>query len=190
MSLFSKIGKGVKKLGSNVVNTVTGKTKNPIAKTVGRVVRAVNPIAGGIASGIGKGGPITFKNLGGNIGKGILKASGDAAMGAAALGAGSAALPALGSVGGALGGLGAKLGGLALTGLKGAGGLIGNTLKNTFMTDGGLDLGRLGGLAAGVGSIVGKSQDNKAAQQFNDSNAKLRQMLMERILEKPNYNFQ
>lgn len=111
---------------------------------------------------------------------------------AAIAGTGAYGLSKLGGVSGALGKLGRVAGSVGRGALgvgKKVGGVLGHTLENATMSDGGLDLGKLGALFGAGSSIVGNRRDNAQAQAFNDSNAKLRQMLMERILEKPNYNF-
>jgi hypothetical protein len=204
MSVFSKIGKfvgnapkkAVKGAGRLVTNP--GKAIKNIGKSAGQAWEAVDDVALP-ALGFAVGGPMGAA-LGGGLSRGIgdgkfnLGATLKRAALTGAAGAGVSALGGPGAALGKLGRIGGKVGGAVLSGggklLKGAGSLAANTAKNAFMSDGGLDLGKLGSLFGAGSAIVGNRRDNANAQSFNDSNAKLRQMLMERILEKPNYNFQ
>lgn len=173
MGIFGTLGKIVKGAG----------------KVVGKGLKVAAPFASLIpgvglplAAGLGAGGSLV-----GDLFQGKSPSLSSAAL--SGLGAGAGSL--------ALGGKGFKGAGNALKLLgkvgKGVGkglGEVGNVAKNTFTNErGGLDLAKILGLAGGGAAFLGQRKQSGEAAKFNEGNAKLRQMLMERILEKPNYNF-
>lgn len=67
---------------------------------------------------------------------------------------------------------------------------FGTALKKTFMTpQGGLDLSRIASTVGAGASYLGQRSAAKAAQKQNQSAMDLRNMLMSRLLQSPNYDF-
>jgi hypothetical protein len=149
-----------------------GKGLTKIAKVAAPVVGFANPLAGitlGAASGLGHG----KKSLG--------KMAGGAALGAAGGVAGKLAnVSKLGVLGGAK-----NLGSSALGGLGKLGKLGGKSLLNE---QGGLDFSKLAGLGLGASAIKGSADKRKGADNFNAGNAALRQSLMDRLSQTPDYS--
>jgi len=93
--------------------------------------------------------------------------------------------------GAAIGGGGAALlGGQGFKGVPGAFGKLGRLAKGAFTTpEGKLDLERLLGTAGAVSQFAGQRKQGAETQRANDQAMALRNMLMQRILERPTYNF-
>lgn len=158
-----------------------GKLAKGTIKTVGKVAPFAAPFIPGLgplaAGGIGALGSLA-------AGKGIK----GAVLGGLGSGLGSAVLGGRGGLS-ALGKLGGIAKGVAKVGGK-VGGNILSTLGKTFKTpEGGLDLGKILGLGGAATSFIGGRQASGRAREFNEANARFRQQLMERILERPNFDF-
>lgn len=111
----------------------------------------------------------------------------------------------LGAAGGALeeggglkhalqGGLEGGAGGLIgkIPGLQGmlgkVGGVLGNSVKDTFMPGGKLDLGKVIGAGSAVSGIIGQNKQRGQAEKYNNAMIDQRNKLMQQIMQPPNYN--
>lgn len=179
MGIFKTIGKGLRK-GIGFVGDVA-KTAAPFAGLIpgaGTLVGAGLGLAGSAGSDFGHKRKFSVGNA--------LKSG---AMGAASGFAGSKLLGGKGIMG--------KLGGVAKS--KGPMGIM-SGIKATQPQQG--LFGKIGGVlgskgfqnAAGAGlgamSAIGQHKQNKQANAYNDASTALRNQLFQRLLEKPNYNFQ
>lgn len=153
-----------------------GKFSGPLG-AIGKVVSKAAPFALPLIPGIG---PIAAGLGSAAIGK----LSGKGTIESLLQGAGSAAGSSL------LGGQGFKgLGGAAeklQTFGKGALGTIGRTLKTPT---GGLDLGKIAGIGMGIAQLGGQRAQRQSAQARLGSEDALRNQLIQRLLEKQQYNF-
>lgn len=71
------------------------------------------------------------------------------------------------------------------------GSVAGKTLKGTFMTpEGGLDMQRILGAGGAVAGLAGNIQQRNAANRTLSGQNDVRNLLISRLLERPNYNFQ
>lgn len=143
---------------------------------------------GGLVKAIGKAAPLAALipgvgiPLAAGIGAAGRLASGGGLKGAltgAALGGGGAAL--LGGQGiHGLGGAASKLGGFG----KDIAGQIGKSLTRP---EGGIDLGKVLGVAGGVSGLVGQHQQRKSAENYANANIAQRNMLLNRLLQPKDY---
>jgi hypothetical protein len=149
-----------------------GKSLKPLAKAAKIAAPiagfALGPAAGlalGAASGLGRG----KKSLG-------AMAGGAALGGAGALAGKLAGVSKLGVMGGAKN----ALGGLARAG-KTAG-------KAALTTGGEFDMQKMLGLAGAASGVIGARKDNAATTKYNAANAGLRNDLLAKLAEKPDYS--
>ena len=197
-SIFKKIGKAIASPYKGAVNIV----KNPkkglknLAKSAGKGWEAIDDVA------LPALGMLTLGPAGAGLGAAAAKAIGGgkpkwgkvAKAGAVGL-AGGAALQGLGGFSGAaskLGALGKGAGGLLKSGAGAAGsGLLklGKTVgKAALTTDNEFDLSKLLGLGMAGSGFVGARQDQAAANKFNAGNAAMRNELLAKLAEKPDYS--
>lgn len=159
------MGKGFKKAIKGI-GKVVGKGLS-IASPFAALIPGVGPLA---AAGLGAGG----------------KALGRALSGKNTFGKGGAA-DILGT--GAIAGLGSA-GAKALGGQHKVLGQIGKSVKTAFTTPTGqLDLGRVAGAGMGAANFLGAQRQRRANQKYDNANTDLRNQLMSRILQSPQYDF-
>lgn len=164
-------------VSSKLGQSTKGKFSGPLG-AIGKVVSKVAPFALPLIPGIG---PLAAGALATGIGKLSGKSWGQSAL----QGAGSAAGAAL------LGGQGYKGIGSIGQNLKDLGnsGVI-KTIGKTFKTaQGGIDLGKLAGVGMAGSQLLGQGAQRQSAQARLGAEDTLRNQLIQRLMEKPNYNF-
>lgn len=154
-----------------------GKFSGPLG-AIGKVVSKVAPYALPLIPGVG---PLAAGLTSAAIGKLSGKGFGESLLQGAGSAAGSALLGGQGFKG--FGGAADKLGTFG----KSALGTIGKTLKTPT---GELDLGKIAGVGMGIAQLGGQRAQRQSAQARLGSEDALRNQLIQRLLEKPNYNFQ
>jgi hypothetical protein len=157
-----------------------GKFSGPLG-AIGKAVSTIAPYALPLIPGLG---PVAAGLLSAGVGKLSGKSWGASALQGAGSAAGSELLGGQGYKG--IGQAASKLGDIGQNTL----GTIGKTLKSTFMTPGGgLNLGNVAAVGSGIAQLKGQSQQRKSFQARAGAEDELRNMLIQRLMQKPNYNF-
>lgn len=160
-----QIGQSTKGKFSGTLGAI-GKAVSTVAPYALPFIPGLGPVAAGLLSaGVGK---LSGKSWGGSLKQGLATGAGTALLGGKGI-KGLAGVP--GKV--------EKLGGSAIS-------TIGKTLKNP---QGGLDLGKIAGIGMGVAQLAGSGAQRKTAQARLGAEDNLRNMLLQRLLERPNFNF-
>lgn len=161
---------------SHAINQSTkGKFSGPLG-AIGKVVSKVAPFALPLIPGIGPlaaglGSAAIGKLSGKSFGQSLLQGAGSAAGSALLSGQGFHGLDNILDKG--------SFGSKALS-----------TIGKTFKTPtGGIDLGKIAGVGMGIAQIGGNRAQRATAQARLGSEDQLRNQLISRLLEKPNYNF-
>jgi hypothetical protein len=161
-----QIGQSTKGKFSGPLGAI-GKVVSKAAPFVLPLIPGVGPLAAGLGSAaIGK---LSGKGLGESLLQGAGSAAGSALLG-------GQGFKGLGQAGATLG----KFGKGALS-----------TIGKTFTTpQGGLDLGKIAGVGIGAAQLGGQRAQRQTAQARLGAEDQLRNQLLQRLLERPNYNFQ
>src|SRR6266850_1459044 len=154
-----------------------GKFSGPLG-AIGKVVSTVAPFALPLIPGIG---PLAAGLGSAAIGKLSGKSWGQSALQGAGSAAGSTLLGGKGFKG--IGDIGTNLKNLGNSGVF-------KTIGKTFKTPtGGLDLGKLAGVGMAATQLGGQRAQRQSAQARLGAEDQVRNQLLSRLLERPNYNF-